>query len=52
MEVFQDLVAEASAYMSDVAPCVAFDAISCRENDGEPWSLAEPVLGVDRYGDD
>ena len=31
---------------------VAFDAISCRENDGEPWSLAEPVLGVDRYGDD
>src|ERR1700710_1519565 len=24
MEVFQDLVAEASAYMSDVAPCVAF----------------------------
>jgi len=31
---------------------VAFDAISCPENDGEPWSLAEPVLGVDRYGDD
>ena len=31
---------------------VAFDAISCSENDGEPWSLAEPVLGVDRYGDD
>ena len=24
MEVFQDLVAEAGAYMSDVAPCVAF----------------------------
>src|SRR5258705_11901748 len=24
MEVFQDLVAEASAYMSDVAPCVVF----------------------------
>src|SRR6266481_4225720 len=24
MEVFQDLLAEASAYMSDVAPCVAF----------------------------
>jgi hypothetical protein len=31
---------------------VAFDAISFRENHGEPWSLAEPVLGVDRYGDD
>jgi len=30
---------------------VAF-AISGRENDGDAWSLAEPVLGVDRYGDD
>ena len=32
--------------------CVAFDAFSCRQNDGEAGRLAEPMLGVDRYGDD
>jgi hypothetical protein len=31
---------------------VAFDPISRRENNGEPRSLAEPMLGIERYGDD
>ena len=31
---------------------VAFDPMSRRENDGEAGSLAEPMLGIDRYGDD
>jgi hypothetical protein len=31
---------------------VAFDSISRRENDREAGSLAEPMLGIERYGDD
>jgi len=31
---------------------VAFDPMSSRENDREAASLIEPMLGVDRNGDD
>ena len=31
---------------------VAFDPVSRCENDGEAGSLAEPMLGIERYGDD
>jgi hypothetical protein len=31
---------------------IAFDPMSRRENDGEAGSLAEPMLGIDRHGDD
>src|SRR5215216_4550510 len=40
MEVFQDLVAEAGADMSDVAPCVAFphgEDEGAEERPGAPW---------------
>ena len=31
---------------------IAFDPMSRRQNDGEAGSLAESMLGIERYGDD